>query len=71
MQKIVNELVGVRLMEYRLEAVTGGSEAIAEVIIKVEDDHGNIVSASSACEDIVKASVKAIINGINKLLIKK
>jgi len=70
-QKIVDKLVGVKLKEYRLEAITGGSDALAEVIIKVEDDQGNIVSASSASEDIVKASVEAMINGINKLLLRR
>ncbi|MEM2994877.1 MAG: 2-isopropylmalate synthase [Candidatus Bathyarchaeia archaeon] len=70
-QKITNELVNARLTEYRLEALTGGSDAVAEVIIKVEDKHGNIVSARGAAEDIVKASVEALINGINKLLSKK
>jgi 2-isopropylmalate synthase len=70
-QKIVGKLVGVELKEYRLEAITGGSDALAEVIIKVEDDQGNIVSASSASEDIVKASVEAMVNGINKLLLKR
>jgi isopropylmalate/citramalate/homocitrate synthase-like protein len=70
-QKITNELVNVKLTEYRLEALTGGSDAIAEVIIKVEDKHGNIVSARGAGEDIVKASVEALINGINKLLSKR
>jgi 2-isopropylmalate synthase len=64
-------LANVRLAEYRLEALTGGSDAIAEVIIKVEDDEGNIISARGAREDIVMASVEAMINGINKMLIKK
>ncbi|RJS88272.1 2-isopropylmalate synthase [Candidatus Bathyarchaeota archaeon] len=70
-QKITNRLANVRLTEYRLEALTGGSDAVAEVIIKVEDDEGNIVSARGAREDIVMASVEAMINGINKLLLKK
>ncbi len=70
-QKIVDKLVGVKLKEYRLEAVTGGSDALAEVVIKVEDDQDNIVSASSASEDIVKASVEAMINGINRLLLRR
>ncbi|MEM2972253.1 MAG: 2-isopropylmalate synthase [Candidatus Bathyarchaeia archaeon] len=70
-QKITNELVKAKLTEYRLEALTGGSDAVAEVIIKVEDKSGNIVSARGAAEDIVKASVEALINGINKLLSKK
>ena len=67
-QKITSRLVNVNLKEYRLEALTGGSDAVAEVIIKVEDIHGNIVSSRSANEDIVKASVNAMITGINRLL---
>jgi len=68
LQKITSRLVNVNLKEYRLEALTGGSDAVAEVIIKVEDIHGNIVSSRSANEDIVKASVNAMITGINRLL---
>ena len=68
-QKITSSLVNARLTEYRLEALTGGSDAVAEVIIKVEDKDGNIVSARGAREDIVMASVEAMINGINKLLL--
>jgi hypothetical protein len=61
----------VRLTEYRLEALTGGSNAVAEVIIKVEDKDGNVISARGAREDIVMASVEAMINGINKLLARQ
>jgi 2-isopropylmalate synthase len=69
-QKLTNNLENVRLSEYRLEAITGGSNAVAEVVIKVEDEKGNLVSARAAGEDIVMASVEAMINGINKLLLK-
>jgi 2-isopropylmalate synthase len=44
---------------------------VAEVIIKVEDIDGNSVSSRAAHEDIVKASVNAMITGINKLLFKR
>lgn len=71
LQKLTHSLVNVRLSEYRLEALTGGSDAVAEVIIKVEDKDGNIVSARAAREDIVMASVEAMITGINKCLIKR
>lgn len=70
-QKLTDSLANVRLTEYRLEALTGGSDAIAEVIIKVEDKDGNVVSARGAREDIVMASVEAMINGINKILLKR
>ncbi len=68
--KLTHSLVKIRLNEYRLEAITGGSNAVAEVVIKVEDEKGNIVSARAAREDIVMASVEAMINGINKCLLK-
>jgi 2-isopropylmalate synthase len=69
-QKLTNNLEKIRLKEYRLEAITGGSNAVAEVVIKVEDEKGQVVSARAAREDIVMASVEAMINGINKCLIK-
>ena len=69
-QKLTSNLAKIRLNEYRLEAITGGSNAVAEVVIKVEDEKGHIVSARAAREDIVMASVEAMINGINKCLIK-
>ncbi len=70
-EKITRDLVRVRLREYRLEAITGGSDALAEVIIKVEDDKGRVVSARAAGEDIVMASVEAMMNAINRMLLKR
>lgn len=70
-QRVLQNLARISLREFRIEAVTGGSDAIAEVIIKVEDEAGNIVSARGAREDIVMASVEAMMNAINKLLAKK
>jgi 2-isopropylmalate synthase len=70
-QKLTADLVNVRLKEFRIEAATGGSDAIGEVIIKVEDGDGNIVSARATHEDIVRASVDAMINAINKSLMKR
>ncbi len=69
-QKLTSSLVNVRLKEYRIEAITGGSDAIGEVLIKVEDKDGNVVSSRSANQDIVMASVEAMIDGINKSLLK-
>ena len=66
--KVTDALINVRLKEFRLEALTGGSDATAEVIVKVEDADGRIVSARATNNDIVMASVEAMINGINRLL---
>ncbi|KPV63725.1 MAG: 2-isopropylmalate synthase [Candidatus Bathyarchaeota archaeon BA2] len=70
-QKLTADLAEVRLKEYRIEATTGGSDAMGEVIIKVEDRDGNVVSARATHEDIVMASVEAMINAINKSLLKR
>jgi len=70
-QKLTADLVNVRLKEFRIEAATGGSDAMGEVIIKVEDRHGNVVSARAAHEDIVMASVEAMIDAINRSLLKR
>jgi len=70
-QKLTDPLVHVRLKEYRLEAITGGSDALAEVMVKVQDDDGVTISARTAGEDVVRASVEALILGMNKLLLKR
>ena len=70
-QKITNELASVKLREFRLEAITGGSDALAEVTIKVEDKYGNVSTARAAGEDIVIASVQAMINGLNRIMLKR
>lgn len=71
LQKATSSFGEIRLVEYRLEAITGGSDAIAEVRIKVEDLEGISSSASAAGEDIVVVSVEAMLDGINKVLIKR
>jgi isopropylmalate/citramalate/homocitrate synthase-like protein len=69
--KITDPSVQVRLKEYRLEAITGGSDALAEAIVKVEDANENVVSARAAREDVVVASVEAMIEAINKVLLRR
>ena len=70
-QKISDKIARIKLNDYRLNSITGGTDAVGEVIIKVEDDQGNIATAKSSSGDIVVASVEAMIDGINKVLLKK
>ena len=70
-QEVLKDTVKVSLKEYRLEAITGGSDALAEVTVKVEDAQGLHASARVAGPDIVQASVEAMLEGINKLLLKR
>lgn len=70
-RSVLKNVEDIRLKEYRLEAITGGSDALAQVIVKLEDKQGNTASGSAAREDIVTASVEAMINGINRIFIMR
>jgi len=68
--KAVAELVGrsIKITEFRMDAISGGSDALAEVYVTVEDDEGRSFTARGAGEDIVMASVNAVINAVNYLM---
>jgi 2-isopropylmalate synthase len=70
-QKISGEMANIKIREYKLDSITGGSDALAEVVIKVEDKNGNIVSARKSGEDVVIASVQAMMDAINKIMLRK
>ncbi|MBI2139904.1 2-isopropylmalate synthase [Candidatus Woesearchaeota archaeon] len=58
----------IRLKEYGLKAITGGTDALADVSISVEDNSGNVFKANAVNEDIVMASAMALIKGLNRAL---
>lgn len=70
-QEMLKDTVNVQLSEYRLEAITGGSNALAEVTVRVEDDMGLRATARVAGPDIVQTSVESMLDGINKLMMKR
>src|SRR6188472_2552165 len=70
-QTIAHGIANIKIREYKLDSITGGSDALAEVSVKVEDKEGNIISARKSGEDIVVASVQAMIDAINKTMLKK
>ncbi len=70
-RSVLRDIEDIKLTEYRLEAITGGSDALAEVIVKLEDSAGNLVTARAAREDIVMASVEAMVSGINRIFLMR
>jgi len=70
-QKITGKISEIRIKDYALASISGGSTALCEVTISVEDAQGNRVSAKSVGEDIVTTSVQAVIDGINRIMLKK
>ena len=70
-QKITGKISEIRIKDYGLASISGGSGALCEVTVKVEDPSGNKVSAKSVGEDIVTTSVKAVVDAINRIMLKK
>jgi 2-isopropylmalate synthase len=66
----IREAVGdknISLDEYHLDAITGGSDALADVTIRVSRN-GSETMARGVNEDVVMASIIAFINGVNRIL---
>ena len=59
-----------RLQLYQVHAVTGGTDAQAEVTVRL-DEHGRTANGQGADTDTMVASVKAYVNALNKLLVKR
>ena len=57
----------IDLIEYHVDAITGGTDAFIDVIIKLQQGD-KVVSARGTEPDIINASVKAYIAGVNRLL---
>jgi 2-isopropylmalate synthase len=55
----------VHLKEFNIEAISGGTDALGHVTITVEDERGRVFDASASSDDIILASVEAVINAIN------
>ena len=59
-----------RLQLYQVHAVTQGTDAQAEVIVRL-DENGKTVNGTGADTDTMVASVKAYVHALNKLLVKR
>ena len=57
----------IDFIEYHVDAITGGTDALIDVIIKLQKGD-RIISARGTEPDIIDASVKAYISGVNRLL---
>jgi 2-isopropylmalate synthase len=58
------------LQIYQVNAVTGGTDAQAEVMVRLEEN-GKTVQGQGADTDTLVASARAYINALNKLLVKR
>ena len=70
-QSLIGETADIELKEYNIEAITGGTNALAEVFVIMGDKKGNRATGRSTTDDIVMASVEAVLDSINKILIER
>ena len=59
-----------RLQLYQVHAVTEGTDAQATVSVRIEEE-GRIATGQSADTDTVVASVKAYVNALNRLIVRR
>ena len=57
-----------KLLQYRVESVTGGTEALGEVTVRLVNPRGDIYSGRGSSTDIIEASAKAYLQALNKLI---
>ncbi|TNF54224.1 2-isopropylmalate synthase [bacterium] len=58
------------LLKYEVKGITGGTDALGEVMVSLEEG-GRTVRGHGADTDIIVASAKAYINALNKLAARK
>lgn len=65
----INRVIGVpnELIEFSINAVTEGIDAIGEVTIRIRSD-GQVFTGRGADTDIIVASAKAYMNALNRLI---
>ena len=59
-----------RLQKFEVKSITGGTDALGEVMVSLEES-GKTVRGNGADTDIIVAAAKAYINALNKLAARK
>ncbi len=59
------------LVEYNVQAVTQGKDALGEVTIKCDFGRGTLVTGKGASTDVIEASARAYLNAVNRILTGK
>lgn len=67
LNKAVSGVADIHLDEYHVDAITGGTDALVEVWVKLSKG-GRTITARGARTDIIMASVEAVLEGINRLI---
>jgi (R)-citramalate synthase len=63
----IAEVEPITLEQYNVKAITGGTDAMVEVFVRMRKGDRSVV-AMGVREDIVKASIEAVLSGMNVLM---
>lgn len=70
--RAINKIVGkeIELEDYSLKSMTDGDDAQAEAIVKISVEDSELVTGRGVSTDVIEASIKSYINGINKFFME-
>ncbi len=68
--KAINRMLDldIKLESFSLNAVTDGEDAIGEGIVKIKAPNGETYTGTGLSTDIIESSIRAYVNGINKMM---
>ncbi|MEM1689662.1 MAG: 2-isopropylmalate synthase [Candidatus Hadarchaeales archaeon] len=66
-RKLIEGISNIRLLEYHVDSISGGTDAVVDVTVKLTDGK-RIITARGISGDIIMASVQAMLNGVNRFL---
>ncbi len=59
-----------QLLDYTVSSVAGGTDALGEVTVRIQDRAGAVHSGRGSSMDIIEASAKAYLQALNKLVFR-
>jgi 2-isopropylmalate synthase len=70
--KAIGQIVDAphRLVDYNVSSVTGGTDALGEVTVRISDRSGTVHAGRGSSMDIIEASAKAYVQALNKLVFR-
>lgn len=70
--RAIDQLVKVphRLVDYNVSSVTGGTDALGEVTVRISDRSGAVYTGRGSSMDIIEASAKAYLQALNKVVFR-
>jgi 2-isopropylmalate synthase len=70
--KAIHQIIKLphRLVDYNVSSVTGGTDALGEVTVRIGDKSGAVHSGRGTSMDIIEASAKAYLAALNKAVFR-